>query len=85
MSNIKAWGPMQPGSSDIGEVCCACKKPFKEGDWTTLVPVGPGDDMEEQDQFKEGRSYNAVCVLVHYTCATGIRIVGSQDDSDEAD
>lgn len=52
-------------------ICQACSKPFKEGESTTLVPLGPGADLEAQEQARKGRAYNAVALPVHWACATG--------------
>ncbi len=51
--------------------CAACKKTFLEGDVTTLVVLGPGNDPEEQQKAREGRPYNAAASPVHWACATG--------------
>lgn len=65
------FGPMIPTHPDIGEKCAACKVPFKAGDYTTLVVLGPGPDAESRGRARAGRSYNAVAALVHWACATG--------------
>lgn len=57
-----------------GEVCAACKVPFKEGDVTTLVPIGPGDDEEQRAKAAAGRAYNAVAVAAHAACADPLEI-----------
>ena len=51
--------------------CPACDEPFQTGDYTTLVPLGPGKSEEGRQRCREGRPYNAVAVMVHYACATG--------------
>jgi len=74
---MRTFGPMRkfgPKSADhpsIAEPCPACREPFKAGDFTTLVVLGPGDDPEAQERAREGRPYNAVASEVHWTCATG--------------
>ena len=70
-SGLPRYGPKPPNHPSIGEKCPACQKPFKEGNYTTLVVLGPGDDREAQEKFKTGRPYNAVAVEVHWACATG--------------
>jgi hypothetical protein len=55
----------------IGEACPACGQPFKEGDATTLIVLGPGSDEEQRKNAAEGRAYNAVAAPVHWACATG--------------
>lgn len=65
---LRKFGPKK--AEMIGSAtCAACKKPFKAGDHTTLIPLGPGDDPVEQDRAKAGRAYNAVAVEVHWDCA----------------
>lgn len=68
MANRK-FGPKTAGSPSIGEKCIACHVPFVEGDFTTLVAIGPGDDPEEQAKSKAHLPYNAVAVEVHFDCA----------------
>lgn len=67
----RRFGP-RPENAPVGP-CPACHKPFVVGDYTTLIPLGPGDDPEQQERAAEGRVYNAVAVEVHWTCATGKR------------
>jgi hypothetical protein len=70
MSHRK-YGPKPEGHPSIGDPCQACRINFKAGDFTALVPLGPGDDTEEQAKCRAGRPYNAVSVEVHYACAGG--------------
>jgi hypothetical protein len=51
--------------------CPACRWPFLKGQYTTIVPLGPGVDEEEQEKAREGRWYNARAIEVHWSCATG--------------
>jgi hypothetical protein len=67
----RQFGPKSAGHPSIGEKCPACGTPFKEGDYTTLIPLGPGDDQEAQRLSREGRIYDAVAAEVHWICATG--------------
>ena len=62
-------GPIGSGDPSLGVPCPACYKPFGVGDLTTLVPLGPGDDPEEQKRARSGLSYVARCVEVHWDCA----------------
>lgn len=66
---MRKFGPKKADHPSTGKPCAACKRLFKEGDYTTLVPLGPGDDTEARERAKEGRAYNAVAVEVHYECA----------------
>jgi hypothetical protein len=66
---LRKFGPKAAGHPSIGEPCPACKVPFKVGDYTALIPLGPGDDPEEQQKAREKKPYTAVAVEVHYDCA----------------
>ena len=70
MDNRK-FGPKEKTHPSIGTPCPACKVTFKEGDYTTLIALGPGDDPEAQERERQGKPYNAVAVEVHYKCAFG--------------
>lgn len=67
----RKFGPKTTGNPSIGEICPACKQPFKVGDYTTLVALGPGDSEEGRARVREGRVYNAVAVECHWACVTG--------------
>ena len=63
------FGPKDKEHPSIGNKCMACKVPFKAGDYTTLVALGPGMNQEARDRCKAGRAYNAVAVEVHWDCS----------------
>ena len=65
------FGPKIAGHPSIGKPCPACNKKFKEGDYTTLVVLGPGNSKAQQKKALKGQAYNAVALEVHWTCATG--------------
>lgn len=69
---MRKFGPKAKNHPSIGVKCPACCEPFKKGDYTTLVELGPGDDPEERLKCRNGRSYTAVASEVHYACATGV-------------
>ena len=52
-----------------GDICRACLKPFKEGDETTLVTLGPGADPEEQAKANAGKAYTAIALPIHWACS----------------
>ena len=68
---LKRWGPKQADHPSVGRPCPACSYPFKTGDYTTIIALGPGSDAKERQKAKEGRPYIAVSVEVHWACATG--------------
>lgn len=43
---LRKFGPKPKDHPSIGKPCPVCHRVFKEGDYTTLIPVGPGDDPE---------------------------------------
>ena len=70
---MRKFGPKKAGHPSIGDLCIACGKPFKAGDYTTLVEIGPGDDEDAREAIKAGRPYNAIAKEVHWECtADGI-------------
>lgn len=66
---MRVFGPKPPNHPSVGEPCPACHVPFKAGDMTTLVALGPGNDPEQRQKAREGRVYNAVAVEIHALCA----------------
>lgn len=64
----RKFGP-RAADSPHQKPCAACGKPFQEGDFTTIVAVGPGDDPEQRQRRDEGRPYNSVAVEVHWDCS----------------
>ena len=71
MKKPRKFGPKQKGHRSIGWPCPACEENFKEGDYTALISLGPGEDPEARKKAREGRPYNAVAKEVHWACATG--------------
>ncbi len=66
--DMQKCGPKKANHPSIGELCQACKKQFKEGDYTTLVVLGPGDNEEARKRCLAGDAYNAVALEIHYEC-----------------
>jgi hypothetical protein len=71
--SLQKMGPLEPKSWLVLRAvdCPGCQLPFMDGDYLTLVPLGPGGDMDERDRAASGRAFNAVAIAVHWTCATG--------------
>jgi hypothetical protein len=65
----RRFGPKVADHPSIGKTCRACEVPFKAGDYTTLVMLGPGDDHEARARRDAGRPYTAVAIEVHWECA----------------
>lgn len=81
-SNFPVFGPRPSDDQDIdppGRLCSACGKPFVEGDYSTLIALGPGDDPEARQLCRAGRPYHAIAEEVHLACATGIEIAPGTD------
>ena len=66
---IGRFGPKTKTHPSIGTKCPACQVPFKAGDYTTLVALGPGDNEESRKKAAEGRVYNAVAQEIHWDCS----------------
>ena len=64
-------GPKPADHPSIGEKCAACGVPFAEGDYTALIPLGPGTDAEARKAAAEGRVFSPISTEVHWACATG--------------
>lgn len=66
--------PFQPLSADhplLKQKCPGCNEQFKEGDITTLVPIGPGGDEEARKKAQRQKPYTGVSLPIHWTCLTG--------------
>ena len=68
---MRKFGPKKEDHPSIGELCPACKQAFVIGDFTTLVALGPGNNLEAQQHAQKGEAYNAVAVEIHWDCAGG--------------
>jgi hypothetical protein len=68
---LRRFDSLTTDHSAVGQSCPLCPETFKAGDATTLVALGPGDDPEEREKCAAGGHYNAVAILVHWSCATG--------------
>lgn len=69
MTTQRKFGPKSSDHPGVGIECPACHVAFADGDYTTLVILGPGNDDEARQRRDEGRPYNAVGVEVHWDCA----------------
>jgi hypothetical protein len=73
MTMERRFGPKSADHPSIGIRCPACRIPFADGDYTTLVALGPGGDTDARDCAARGLAYNAVAIEVHFACAYGER------------
>lgn len=64
------FGPKTADHPSVGTECPACHQAFLEGDFTTLVVLGPGDDEGARQRRDEGRPYTATATEVHWDCST---------------
>ena len=70
--DLRKFPPLAADHPMVNEQrCVGCDRKFKEGDVTTLITIGPGDDPEARERAFMGRPYNAVARPVHWACATG--------------
>lgn len=69
--DLRRFGPKAPDHHTVGNGCIICADVLQVGDYTTLLALGPGEDVEEQERARTGRSFRAVAIEVHWACATG--------------
>lgn len=69
----RVFGPKTADHPALGFAlqCHKCGAFLREGDMTTLVPVGPGDDDEAQALAREGQPHRQVALEVHVECSDG--------------
>lgn len=65
----RVFGPKADDHPSVGRPCPACDQPFRPGDYTTLVPLGPGGSETARERARARRPYNAVAVEIHAACA----------------
>lgn len=70
---LRPFGPKSKDHPSVGNECPACFEHLRPGEYTTLVPLGPGGSLDDRQKAVEGRPYNAVAVEVHWSCATGLK------------
>ena len=68
---MRKFGPKSAGHPSIGDKCPVCLALFREGDFTTLIPLGPADNPKDRKRARENRAYTAIAKEVHWACATG--------------
>jgi hypothetical protein len=66
---VNKLGPKPAAHPSIGEICPGCNRAFEEGDYTTLIPIGPGGDGESREKARNGKAYDAVALEVHWECS----------------
>lgn len=71
LPGIPKIGPKIAGHPTIGGVCLLCQKAYVIGDYTTILPLGPGEEQESRILCRNGQPYEGLGVEVHWTCATG--------------
>lgn len=64
-------GPCNGCGANFGDTCPACLNGFEEGEYVTLIEIGPGENSEARAAAREGRAYNAIAVAAHWACVTG--------------
>lgn len=69
-STLDRFGPKRADHPSVGEACPACGKPFKEGDYTTLIAKHPP---------RPGEGLTVEAVEIHYACGEVVyRMVAKQ-------
>ena len=66
---LRRFGPKPADHPTTGQPCKICNKPMEEGEYTTLLPIGPAEDDEEaQERAAAGLPHNSLAIEVHYDC-----------------
>lgn len=69
---IQRFGPAKAlEEGKLPRRCTACGENIIEGEYSGLIPLGPGGDAEEREKANGTKNYNAICVEIHWACATG--------------
>lgn len=68
---LRKYGPKKEDSPTLGRCCPICNHYLLIGDYTTLIPLGPGEDPQERRKCRLGQFYNAIAIEAHYDCVTG--------------
>lgn len=72
MEELRKFGPKPADHWSVGKLCPRCNKPFKVGDFTTLIAIEAGFASEEdKEKAMSGRAYTTEAEEVHYDCAVG--------------
>ena len=68
---VNPRGPAQVDLRAVGQECPACKVPLAEGDWTAVLPIGPGADPAARTNARAGLPFESVVIEIHWACHTG--------------
>lgn len=70
---VRRFEPLKSEHPLVGNAPCpVCQLPFCAGEFTCIVPLGPGESEEERGKARARRCYNAVGIIAHFACVTGI-------------
>ena len=68
---LPKFGPKEIGHPTVGGMCLLCHEVYAIGDYTTILPLGPGGDPESRILCRAGEPYDGIGVEVHWSCGTG--------------
>jgi len=68
---LHKFGPKEPNHPTRGGTCLLCQERLKVGEYTTVIPLGPGNDEDAQAACRAGRPYHGIGIEAHWGCATG--------------
>jgi hypothetical protein len=68
---LQKFGPKEPNHPTRGGTCLLCQEPFRTGNYTTILPLGPGYDDDAQAACRAGKPYHGIGTEVHWGCGTG--------------
>lgn len=68
-ASMRAFPPLAEDHPAVGTGCAVCGEPFVAGDRTTVIPLGPGTDPEDQRKALAGGWYSCLGTIGHASCA----------------
>lgn len=69
---VTVWGPKTADHPTRDWPCPACLEPMREGQYTVLVPLGPGKNPEARLLTRLGKWFNAAALEAHFSCISGV-------------
>jgi hypothetical protein len=66
---MRAFPPISADHPSVGQECAVCGGAIVAGDRLTVIPLGPGDDPDDQARVRRGGWYSAAGVIGHALCA----------------
>lgn len=66
---MRSFSPLPQDDPNVGKACAVCGCVHAAGDVVTVIPLGPGADVEHQAKAQAGGWYSCLGVVGHAACA----------------